>query len=69
MEKFNAIRLTTKVLPGKRIEVTSEEFNEGEEVEIIILMSAQTAPKKPEENSGAADWLQSLPPGPRSAAD
>lgn len=33
-----ALRITTKVLPGKKIEVSSPELVEGEAVEILIVL-------------------------------
>lgn len=56
-----AIRLRTRVLPGKRIEITAPELNEGEDVELIVLKSQPIAPETRQFPS-ALDYLNSLPP-------
>jgi hypothetical protein len=56
-----ALKLTTRVLPGKRIEVTAPELTEGDEVEIFIALPASSAPKR----RSVLDIIESLPPGPR----
>jgi len=62
-----AIRLTTRVLPGKRIQVTAPELAEGEDVELIVLRPEGAA--APQEPQGVWDWLQSLPPVQRTAKE
>ena len=62
-----AIRLTTRVLPGKRIQVTAPELAEGEDVELIVLRPEGAA--APEEPQGVLDWLQSLPPMQRTTEE
>ncbi len=65
-----ALRLTARVLPGKRVEFASPDLPDGGEVELIVMLPEPTilpttdasAPK------GVLDFIQSLPPGPRSAA-
>jgi hypothetical protein len=59
-----ALKMKTRVLPGKRIEVTSPELADNEEVELIVLRSGS-----PREASGSAapsqgvwDYVQSLKP-------
>lgn len=55
-----AIRLTTRVLSGKRVEFTAPELNEGEEVELIIL---KTEPEHaPPQFASAWEYLQSFEP-------
>lgn len=56
-----AIRLTAKVLPGKRIEFTAPELVEGQDVEIFVALP--TVPARPSTPSfaSAADYLASLP--------
>ena len=38
----SAMHIKTKVLPGRRIEVTSESLVEGEQVEVIIVLPAKS---------------------------
>lgn len=45
---------TTKVLPGKRIEVTSPDFVEGEEVEVLVFLRERN-------RRSALDVLKSAP--------
>jgi hypothetical protein len=54
------IRLKTHVLPGKRVEFTSPDLDEGEEIELIVLKpeTVSTAPRF----ASALDYLNSLPP-------
>jgi hypothetical protein len=59
------LHLLTKVLPGNRIEVTNPQLNEGDQVEVIV----KVAPKaQVNQHSTVLDFLDSLPPGPRSAS-
>ena len=55
-----AIRLTTRTLPGRRIDVTVPQLNEGDEVELIILKPGveHTIPTF----TSALEYLDSLPP-------
>ncbi len=55
----SALKLTTRVLPGKRIEVYAPELTEGEDVELIVLKGKE-APQV-EEKQGVWDFIQSLP--------
>ncbi len=67
-----AIRLMTKVLPGKRIEVTAPELVEGGDVELIVLQSESIAAAEEspsQEPQGVWDWLQSLAPPRRTAEE
>jgi hypothetical protein len=60
-----AIRLKTKVLPGKRIEFTAPELTEGAEVEIFVALpdaAPQPEPEPPQVFASALDYLDSLPP-------
>lgn len=61
-----ALKLKTTVLPGHRIEFTSPELIEGEEVELIVLKpdSTEQPPKRP--FASAWDYLQSLQPVERT---
>ena len=57
----SALKLTTKVLPGKRLEVYVPELTEGEDVELVVSPAAKPAAKSPQFAS-AWDFLQSFPP-------
>ncbi len=66
----SALRFSTKVLPGNRIELADPALAEGEAVDVIVLIPRSpatvpvpTTPGKP----GVWDFIKSLPPGPRSA--
>jgi len=37
-----ALHMTTKVLPGKRIEITAPELNEGDLVEVFLIAPGQS---------------------------
>lgn len=58
------LHVTTRVLPGGRVEVVAPQLREGEEVEVTIALPEQRAPGDP----GLLEFLNSLPSGPRSAA-
>lgn len=62
-----ALRLKTRTLSGKRIEVTVPELNEGEEVELIVLR--QEAAPLPSTYQNALEFLDSLPPSTLTAED
>ena len=60
------IRIRTKVLSGKRVEVTSPELTEGDEIEVVLHAKEPSNVEKPtesqEEKAGIWDYIQSLPP-------
>jgi hypothetical protein len=56
------LRLQTEVLPGHRIEVSAPELPVGDAVEVIVRFRE----RHPTVGGGILDFLQSLPPGPRS---
>ena len=64
-----AIKLTTRVLPGKRIEFTAPELVEGANVELIVLQLEEITPPKTEDTMGVWDWLHSLPPSTLTMKD
>ncbi len=66
-----AIRMKTRVLPGKRIEVVAPELAEGDNVELILLKEQDTnADQQPgPRKQGVWDWIQSLPPSNRTPAE
>jgi hypothetical protein len=61
-----ALKLTTRVLPGKRVEFTAPELTEGEVIEITV-----SAPQPVTDSAtifpSAADYLRSLNPPERTA--
>jgi len=59
-----ALQLTAKVLPGNRIVISSPELREGQDVDVILLLpERQESPRE-----SIVQFLDSLPPGPRSYA-
>jgi hypothetical protein len=63
-----ALKLKTRVLPGRRIEVTAPELPENVEVELIVMLpegsvSAEDGQPKPQ---GVWDFIQSLTPVQRT---
>jgi hypothetical protein len=58
----STLRVTARVLPGSRIEVSSPELTEGEDVEVIVQPAVARKPR-----THVIDIIESLPRGPRSA--
>lgn len=63
-----ALKLKTRVLPGRRIEVTAPELSEGEDVELIVLRPEPVA-GRPVDYIPALDYLDSLPPSELTMED
>lgn len=68
-----ALRLTTRVLPGHRVEIVAPELTEGESVDVFVVMpnTANVLPAaeaKSGQRGSIWEMIQSLPPGPRSAS-
>jgi len=65
------LRLRSTVLPGNRVEFTAPELAEGTEVEIYVARVAMELTGLPPAatHRGVADYLASLPPVRRSAAE
>ena len=60
-----ALRVRTRVRPGHRLEISAPELPEGDEVDVFVVMPDK---RKPAPNpSSLMEFLDSLPPGPRSA--
>lgn len=57
-----ALRVTTTVQPGNKIEIADPELIEGAQVEVTIVMHRTPQPAL----RSILDFLDSLPPGPRS---
>lgn len=63
-----ALRLTTHVLPGNRLELHAPELTEGAMVDVFVVLSPdQPAPET--EKLGVWDYIQSLPPSNLTADD
>lgn len=59
-----ALHLQVTVRSGKKIEITAEELQEGETVDVFLVL-----PNRAVGSAGSIiDYLDSLPPGPRSFA-
>jgi hypothetical protein len=59
------LHVTTRVLPGNRIEVNTAGIPEGQDVEVTITPLAKNGESS---SQNVLDFIDSLPPGPRSAA-
>lgn len=61
------IRVQATVQPGGKIEVTDPALTTGQEVEVVVTVPERVPIPARLPGVGIADWLKSLPPGPRSA--
>ncbi len=57
-----ALKLKATVQPGHRVEFTSPELVEGEEVELIVLKSGKLSQQSHSQFASAWDYLHSLKP-------
>ena len=64
-----AIRIKTCVLPGKRLEVTSDELTENAEVELIVVEDTRASRTVEREYRDVVAFLESLPPIRRTLAE
>lgn len=65
------VRVRTLVLKGGRVEFSSPQLKEGEEVDVEVSPARAAAadrPRTPKERADILSFIESLPPGPRSAA-
>lgn len=63
-----ALRVTTHVLPGHRVEIIAPELTDGDAVEVFVVMSRPAEPPSEVPARGSVwELIHSLPPGPRSA--
>ncbi len=60
------IRVRATVLPGGRVEVTDPALPVGQPVEVVVTVPETAATEAPRKLT-LLEWLDSLPPGPRSA--
>ena len=63
-----ALRVTTRVLPGHRVEIVAPELTDGEAVEVFVVMPNISYTVAPARSAPSLmEFLDSLPPGPQSA--
>ncbi len=65
-----ALRITTRVLPGHRVEIVAPELTDGDAVEVFVVMPEaadvpESEPAVPAQS--LMEFLDTLPSGPRSA--
>ena len=58
----SALRISTNILPGKRIEITAPELPEEGRVDLIVLL-----PEQPAKSVGVLDYIEAIPVRDRSA--
>ncbi len=68
-----ALRVTTRVLPGHRVEIIAPDLIEGEVVDVVVTPNTtnhlpMAAMPDSEKRGSMWELIQSLPPGPRSAS-
>jgi hypothetical protein len=57
-----ALHLMARVQPGNKIEITAPDLKEGQEFDVFLIPRAPERPRR-----SVLEFLDSLPPGPRSA--
>ena len=63
-----ALRVTTRVLPGHRVEIVAPELPDGEAVDVFVVMPTPVlSTEAVTKATSLMDFLDALPPGPRSA--
>ena len=63
-----ALRVTTRVLPGHRLEIVAPELTDGDAVDVFVVIPRPAEPLHEIPTRGSVwELIQSLPPGPRSA--
>ncbi len=62
-----ALRVTTRVLPGRRVEIITPELDEGETVSVVVTPMPAQSKGSATKPLSLMEFLDSLPPGPRSA--
>jgi hypothetical protein len=58
-----ALHITARVQSGNKIEITAPELKEGQDVDVFLV----PRPSEPPPRRSVLEFLDSLPPGPRSA--
>jgi len=61
-----ALKITTHVLPGHRVEIVAPELADGQRVEVSVVASESASSPKAEERTSIWELIQTLPPGLRS---
>lgn len=61
------IRSKATMQPGGRVEIVDPNLKEGEAVEVIVTVPEAKMIRRRPPGMGLLEWLDSLPPGPRSA--
>jgi hypothetical protein len=67
----SALKLTTRVLPGKRIEFVAPELHEGDEVDVILVLPEPIALPEADEQTASrryvpmVELVETIPSGPR----
>jgi len=64
----SSIKLTTRVLPGGRIEFAAPELREGQDVEVYVALPENRIPEPVEDRDtqGVWDYIRSLTPVQRT---
>jgi len=62
---MSVVRQRVQVMPGHRVELVAPELNDGEWVEVVIRADADL----PAQKTNVLAFIDSLPGGPRAAAD
>jgi hypothetical protein len=58
-----ALHITARVQSGSKIEITAPELQEGQDVDVFLVARPSETPSRP----SVLEFLDALPPGPRSA--
>jgi hypothetical protein len=58
-----ALHITARVQSGNKIEISAPELHEGQDVDVFLIPRPSETPPRP----SVLEFLDSLPPGPRSA--
>ena len=62
-----ALRVTTHLLPGHRVEIVAPELPDGEAVDVFVVRPPAQSTEAVTKTTSLMEFLDSLPPGPRSA--
>ena len=60
----NALRITARVQSGNKIEIIAPGLQEGQDVDVILVPRPSATPSR----RSVLEFLDALPPGPRSAS-
>ena len=62
-----ALRVSTRVLSGHRVEIVAPELTDGEAVDVFVVMPGLASSPEAKERTSIWELIKTLPPGPRSA--